>query len=163
MKPDSVTGTWNSMVTSGSNDVGLSVGQGAEGKVVVNWFNSNLGGNWDLINSSTTIVAGAWQSVGLTYDGTQLRLYVNGALDGTCSTGIPALSGQYCAFGGLFTDGTRKYSGGLDEFSYWIGGALSDATMGQLGVTAPVPEPSAVILVFTGVFGLLAYAWKKRK
>lgn len=32
-----------------------------------------------------------------------------------------------------------------------------------VGLTSAVPEPTAMVLLITGMFGLLAYAWRKRK
>ncbi len=31
------------------------------------------------------------------------------------------------------------------------------------GSASPIPEPSSIIILMTGLFGLLAYAWRKRK
>jgi hypothetical protein len=42
----------------------------------------------------------------------------------------------------------------------WL--ALDDVTL-TYTTPAPVPEPSAMILLSTGIIGLLAYAWRKRR
>jgi hypothetical protein len=47
-----------------------------------------------------------------------------------------------------------------------IPGATAGSTMGIDNVhfiVAPVPEPSTLVLLSAGLFGLLAYAWRKRK
>jgi len=44
----------------------------------------------------------------------------------------------------------------------WGGVSISNATFDSMSFTV-VPEPSAVAMVVTGLFGLLAYAWRKRK
>jgi len=40
-----------------------------------------------------------------------------------------------------------------------------DTTGSMLSIVAfdPIPEPSSMILLATGLFALLAYAWRKRK
>ena len=40
-----------------------------------------------------------------------------------------------------------------------------EALMGHVTLTqtSPIPEPGTVVLLATGVFGLLAYAWRRRK
>jgi hypothetical protein len=41
---------------------------------------------------------------------------------------------------------------------------VGDANWSAVSITAlPVPEPSTIALLVTGVFGLIAYAWRKRR
>lgn len=42
-------------------------------------------------------------------------------------------------------------------------GAMADVYVDSINITGTVPEPGAMVLAFTGVIGLLAYAWRKRK
>jgi hypothetical protein len=43
----------------------------------------------------------------------------------------------------------------------WNGGA--QALIGEVQAFAPTPEPGTIVLLATGLIGLLAYAWRKRK
>ena len=57
---------------------------------------------------------------------------------------------------------------GLAAGTYYFGmagydGGASGIVMDNLSSTATVPEPSAIVLVVTGLIGLLAYAWRKRR
>jgi hypothetical protein len=81
-----------------------------------------------------------------------LSLYVNPSL--TAEPGAASASGS---FSSLSWDRIRIQAdgfGGIDEIR--IGTSYAD-------VTSSVPEPGTLALLATGLFGLLAYAWRKRK
>ena len=68
---------------------------------------------------------------------------------------------------GTWTDvGTRTSSAELNSVGLftktYAGTNISNATFDSMSFTV-VPEPSAVSMVVTGIIGLLAYAWRKRK
>lgn len=52
------------------------------------------------------------------------------------------------SFDQIVVNGHGGYAGGIDSISL---------------TAAPVPEPSSILMIVTGLFGLLAYAWRKRK
>ena len=82
-----------------SGFMGLGIGvNGTPGKVIVDV--SYVGTK---ITSTSTITANAWYHVALVYDGTDTKLYINGALEGTSA-------GGGSASGGAFTIG--NYAGG---------------------------------------------------
>lgn len=56
----------------------------------------------------------------------------------------------------------QGYAGNVDELAYY-NRVLTTGEMGSLYSAMTIPEPSSVILLVTGVLGLLAYAWRKRK
>jgi probable HAF family extracellular repeat protein len=80
---------------------------------------------------------------------------------------------------GTITDLNSLIQGGLGAFSdlnvaygispngeYIVGTgtiASNGFTQGFLLTAVPTPEPSALLLAVSGIFGLLAYAWRKRK
>lgn len=71
--------------------------------------------------------------------------------------------------------GTDTYTNSLpDSFAndyFFIGARGSGASYGYIGLvdelmvfgTPAVPEPGTICLLFSGVFGLLAYAWRRRR
>jgi hypothetical protein len=40
---------------------------------------------------------------------------------------------------------------------------MADTWFAGIQAVHPIPEPSTIVLLGTGLFGLLAYAWRKRK
>jgi chitodextrinase len=66
------------------------------------------------VQSTGTIATGAWNHVAITYDGTILRLYLNGQPDGSSSVGKPEpeLSGMRV---GIDKSGSTKFDGMIDD------------------------------------------------
>lgn len=124
----------------------------------------------DAAVSSSTLEDGNWHHIAGTYDGSMLRLYVDGAkvADATATFSIPTTaSAADFVIGNLSVGSTysESFDGRIDEVAIW-NEALSNATiLSQYTSKAPyaTPEPSSVVLAFCGLVGLLAYAWRKRK
>lgn len=119
----------------GPNATGVSVilsenGDNGNGRIFVGIFGQNL------FLSSASLTAGTWNHVGLTYDGSLLQLYMNGVAAGSATRTLNSQN-AFAWLGGLYTGGS-PFSGGLDEFAYWNGTALTGSQMQQLAV---VPEP----------------------
>jgi len=120
-------------------------------------FNSP-GGGTDFANSTTIMQAGVWYHVVGTHDGTNIKLYVNGQVEGTGTATFPIDYGttplyfgsSQVPFGGYF-------SGVLDETSIY-GRALSASEIltiydaGQSGKCKPSPinPPANQVAWFTG-------------
>ena len=77
-----------------------------------------------------------------------LSMYVDQALVGTVNTSVFA--------GGIYDN----WGNGAIGFG---GDGAHDILLDNVQVGAPVPEPATVVLLVTGLLGLLAYAWRKRK
>jgi VCBS repeat-containing protein len=76
------------------------------------------------INGVTTIVTGTWYHAAVTYDGTNLTLYLNGALEGTLAVGkTPRFDSiQHAALGSALTStgaAAGFFAGALDEARIW--------------------------------------------
>ncbi|MCC2545398.1 PKD domain-containing protein [Hymenobacter sp. BT175] len=81
-------------------------------------FVLTIGGMGRKLNSATSLSANTWYHVAATYDGSAMKLYVNGQLDATLSvSGNAAASGVF-TFGRNY-DGNRMLSGSLDELRVW--------------------------------------------
>ena len=64
---------------------------------------------------------------------------------------------------GAFSDlGLMGTFGSGDEVTFAVDGVHLASGEYTLGV-ASVPEPGTLVLLATGLIGLLAYAWRKRK
>lgn len=100
--------------------------------------------------------------------------YLNGAKTGAAgyTSGTPtAYSGQtFVGWDGIATDtvnGPEAWNGDIAEVLVY-NGVLSETQVGQVNAYLQAkyiatPEPSAIAMGVTGVIGLLAYAWRKRK
>lgn len=113
-----------------------------------------------LFTSNASMTAGSWNSIGVTFNGSNtIKLYLNGVLDTTYTGVIAAFGNDYAVFGNFFQTGTLPFGGGLDEFSYFTGTTLSDTQMINLG-NAAIPEPSVASFLIVG--GLAALSFLRR-
>lgn len=72
------------------------------------------------INSTTNYPTGSWFHGCVTYDGSNLRLYMNGISDATAVAGPASITTNSLALGiGAQPDGTTKYSGIFDDLCIW--------------------------------------------
>ena len=92
--PFSVVAWVNYLRTSGSSSSVPVVAKGRDAPGPIDWFlgispgrklrlHANVGGQWIYFDCASTIAPGKWYHVAMVYDGTSLRGYVNGKLDGT--------------------------------------------------------------------------------
>jgi len=110
----------------------------------------------DLFSSVGSMTAGQWNSVGITYNGSNtIKLYLNGALDTTYVSGsIAAFGNEFAVMGAEFVGGIQRFAGGLDELAYFNGTVLTDAQMINVQT---IPEPGTAVLLglSAGAFALL--------
>lgn len=95
-----------------------------------------LGGELELDLADVTVDSGVWELVAT-----------------TLTTSYEPTFSLTTADGGLFTE-----SGNVWTYNDW---SFSEAT-GVLSKSV-VPEPSTLVMLVAGLFGLIAYAWRKRK
>lgn len=127
-----------------------------DGRLAVGIYGLNI------LLSNGRLVNQQWNHIGITYDGgasNMLKLFLNGQLDNSVvrilATGTPTGG----ALGALYTGG-QNFNGLIDEFAYFRY-ALGDQDMIALG-TAPVPEPSGLVLLGLGAAGMLGCARRRR-
>jgi len=97
------------------------------------------------VNSTTLYLydGSTWIHVAGTYDGTNMRIYVNGVMEGTPVAGPPGgiVSNTNNLGIGAQSDGTRWFKGAMDEVRVY-NRALSAAEIEALAATAPTPTPT---------------------
>jgi hypothetical protein len=79
-------------------------------------FHGN-GGTYDMALAGTTFATGTWYHVAVTYDGTNIRGYVNGILDTTKSAALVTSSATIRL--GVRQNGSHFFDGFLDEVAVW--------------------------------------------
>ncbi|AWI27107.1 choice-of-anchor D domain-containing protein [Flavobacterium pallidum] len=110
----------NSAFTTGYD---LSINSG--GYAEMNWMN----GSMQTITSSVVIPTGKWHNIGVTFDGTNARMYIDGVLD-TTQPLLPVLTNTQ-SFVIAAADGTATtsfFNGTIDEVRVW-GTALTAAQL----------------------------------
>lgn len=113
-----VTTLWTTMslATYGTNAANQNIFLyiDASSKVNANFY-------WGVgaVISSTTLTTGTWYMITLTYDGTNLRLYVNSSLESTWANITANIGSTYSYIWVDYTNTTFFYNGLEDEIWYW--------------------------------------------
>lgn len=144
-----------------SNSYSLTMNNGGHGGFADGGPLLLLNGNTYTVGSQTSIMDGQWHHVVATYDGENMRMYVDGELEGDPIpyTGTIGVNANNLGIGATPTGGTR-FCGLLDEVALY-GRALTPEEVYQ-HYMASVPEPTALVLLALGGFCLAAYDWRKR-
>jgi hypothetical protein len=84
-------------------------------------FNLGSGTAWKEITQANELTLNTWQHVAGTFDGTTLRLYVNGVqVNSSAQTAtLTSSAGQQLTIGNWSQDGTRGFVGRIDEARVW--------------------------------------------
>ena len=118
--------SWKSLVWQGNiiakeqngfgNDNGYMLRTGNNGSL-----NLTLGsGSWsELISATNTLSLNTWQHVAGTYDGSYLRLYVNGNVVDSMAANINISNSSSTLFIGDNGSGARHFPGTVDEVRIW--------------------------------------------
>ncbi len=125
-------------------------------------------GYWftDTVAGSTPFSDTGWYHVALVRQGTTVTTYINGNQEGSSYTSSADLQIHSLRLGS--GPGYDAYNGTLDDVAIWNQALTGTQIQGIFaGTLSPasfaVPEPSCIALLSTGLLGLLAYAWRKRK
>lgn len=97
-----------------TNDGGFALRLSSTGKVQLSTVRNNQ--EFDYVEGSTTVSPHVWHHVAGVFDGTQLRVYLDGKLDGSKSSLlIPAAGTTDLHIGARAGDATYKFNGLIDE------------------------------------------------
>lgn len=123
---------WVNVTAHSANDAVLVVGKDAPAGVrqymigLVNvggkWvFRAHLGltGGFMVMDGTVAVLPGGWYHVALTYDGSQFRSFVNGALDASMAATGAIVTGAAPLLIGGFGEGPWNFNGRVDEVSLY--------------------------------------------
>jgi hypothetical protein len=130
MQPTAVNGYWRRVIAKEGGG-GWEMLLGAQGTGMSNYaIFTRDGSTKDDITSGFSLVAGTWYHVVTTYDGTNLRMYINGTLRSTlASSGTLPNHAFALTIGDVGSGGGDGFGGGMDEV------ALYNTTLSQQQVT----------------------------
>jgi Concanavalin A-like lectin/glucanases superfamily/Ig-like domain from next to BRCA1 gene len=132
-------GTTGTGTTDGGYSLRLSSG-------FLQFFTLKNGNEGDVIQSVSTVTTGVWHHVAGVFDGSQLRVYIDGALNASkASTFAPFTGTNSLKIGARGDDGTTPFNGLIDE-----------ARVTTAAVYTSNFTPSAHLAAVTGTKGL----WK---
>ncbi len=111
-------------------------------------------------DATTNLTGTGWHHVAGTFDNGTLKLYVDNVLISTNVTSYTTLRAPTA----FYVAGSVPWDPSYAEEGNYIG-AIDEVRLSNIARTdfSAIPEPSAIVLLVTGMFGLLAYAWRKRK
>jgi hypothetical protein len=92
------------------------------GKIFGQWvFRSHVGvvNEFRYFDGSTSVRSNTWYHVAMTYDGSSLKLYVNGKLDGSAAVSGPVLTSDQPLVIGGESPGPWNFQGLIDEVSLY--------------------------------------------
>lgn len=92
---------------------------------------ANFTGGGGQVTSTTSLSTSVFQLVTMTYDGTNVRLYVNGNIENTSSSYTSANIGTTNKFIGKYAGNTNWWNGSIDEIGMWSR-ALTGSEITQL-------------------------------
>jgi hypothetical protein len=101
--------TWQVPGTGGGYEFSIT----NAGKVRLDLYQSH--NQYTTVTGSTTITTGTWRHVAGVFDGNQMRVYLNGVLDGSLSTTNGPASGNSPLKIGWNTGGTNYFGGLIDN------------------------------------------------
>lgn len=94
---------------------------------------TNTSNNVIAATGTSTVTDGTWHYAVGTYDGANLKIYVDGALQTTTANTTTPLTGTNALNIGVGYSGLNKYSGSLDELSVWNTALSLSQIQGMIG------------------------------
>ncbi len=125
----------------------------------------NLGsGSVDDINVPGALSIGEWTHLALTFDylADEYLLYVNGVLAAS-SFALRDVPTQSLEFGGFHSNFGQNFffNGLIDEVTLFDRVLNPTEIQGMFNFTQPIPEPSTMLLLGSGLVGLIGYRMRK--
>lgn len=117
VSPTALGGRVVDKITAGTGDGYLLDTHGGVVRLIV---------DGQILSGSTSIPTGVWSHIAGTYDGSEMRVYLNGSLDGSVAASVAIPTNALPVRIGADSDGQSRFSGLIDEVEVF-GRALSQA------------------------------------
>lgn len=115
VKPASIPQSGNAVFASGEQD-NHQIGIDSDGRFFAKFYDND----YRTVTGTTVAEAGKWYHLAASIGGSgQLRLYVNGVMEGSAAFGDPYSSFDYFAYGRADYDANGYFEGQLDEIRIW--------------------------------------------
>jgi hypothetical protein len=137
---------WASFVTKGSTvgEYSLRLDDSGAGHLR---FSINDQGTINYCDSSATLSLDSWHHVAATYDGANMRLYVDGKADGVLATTTPVVTNTEDLFLGFDSPGAAEYlDGDLAEVRIWNVARTATDIQADMDKRLIGTEPGLVLL-----------------
>ncbi len=141
---------------------------GGEVKGIPEGFISDAPWSWEDAEDTKTLTNGTWTHLAMTYDGTSMKLYVNGVLVSTRTAAKPTVDGLKLMIGSYKT--SNFYEGLIDEVRIYnralsaseIGADMNTAVVSS-GPSDSTPPSQPGNLTATGSLGKVTLGWEASK
>ena len=115
----------------------------------------------DFCLSETQITDGRWHNVSAVYDGSQVKIYVDGTLENTCNAGTlvsqdessPLTIGTYRP-----NNSNYQFNGKIDNLTLWNSTLTQDEIQSYI-FTDPIESESGLIAISLSLAAMLFYIW----
>ncbi|MEO1622143.1 MAG: LamG-like jellyroll fold domain-containing protein, partial [Cyanobacteria bacterium J06632_3] len=121
---------WDGLITKGTSEIPYGLSVMASGKLLLQ-TNYGFSDGGQVYSSDASLTAGEWQHVAVTYDGSNIRFYIDGQLDSSHAANITFETNNQALVLGVDQTASAYFDGAMDDARVYDR-ALSTEEIGQL-------------------------------